>query len=171
MCGTPDYIAPEICSLLDLKKVPKEDRPCYGTKCDIWSAGVIVYILLGGYPPFFDESRKRLFAKIKAGKFEFHPQYWGETSAECKDLISKMLTVDPNKRPSAAELLQHPWILLGDEHLSAKDLKGAQTELKRFNAKRRFKAGVDAVLAMVRIENMLHQHKPEAPPIAKTEMP
>jgi serine/threonine protein kinase len=74
VCGTPDYIAPEVCALLDLKKVPKEKRPCYGTQCDIWSAGVIIYILLGGYPPFFDESRKRLFQKIKAGKFVFHDQ-------------------------------------------------------------------------------------------------
>mmetsp|Transcript_17375 Transcript_17375/g.20456 ORF Transcript_17375/g.20456 Transcript_17375/m.20456 type:complete len:256 (-) Transcript_17375:477-1244(-) len=53
VCGTPDYIAPEICGLLDLKNTPKDKRPCYDCKCDIWSAGVIIYILLGGYPPFF----------------------------------------------------------------------------------------------------------------------
>ena len=73
VCGTPDYIAPEVCALLDLKKVPRAQRPCYNEKCDIWSAGVIVFILLGGYPPFYDDNRKKLFAKIKKGEFEFHP--------------------------------------------------------------------------------------------------
>ena len=115
-----------------------------------------VYILLGGYPPFFDESRKRLFAKIKAGKFEFHPAYWDETSAEAKDLISKMLTVNPAKRLSAAELLHHPWLHKPEDMLSAKSLTGTLSELKRFNARRQFKVAVDAVLATVRINEMMH---------------
>jgi serine/threonine protein kinase len=140
---------------LDLKKVPKDQRPCYDSKCDIWSAGVIVYILLSGYPPFFDENRKKLFQKIKAGRFEFHPNYWSDTSIEAKDLISKMLTVDPSKRLSAKELLSHPWIFKSDESLSEKDLKGTQLELKRFNARRRFKAAVNAVLAAQRLANSL----------------
>ena len=110
MCGTPDYIAPEVCALLDLKKVPKEKRPCYGTGCDIWSAGVIIYILLGGYPPFFDDNRNRLFKKIKSGVFEFHDQYWGATSVDAKDLISKMMEVDYTKRLSASQCLEHAWI-------------------------------------------------------------
>lgn len=73
VCGTPDYIAPEVCALLEFKGT-KDQRPCYNSKVDIWSAGVIVFILIAGYPPFFDENRKRLFRKIRSGKFEFHPQ-------------------------------------------------------------------------------------------------
>jgi calcium/calmodulin-dependent protein kinase I len=162
VCGTPDYIAPEVCGLLDLKKIPKEQRPCYNEKCDIWSAGVIIYILLGGYPPFFDESRKKLFQKIKSGIFEFHPQYWENISAEAKDLISQMLTVDPTKRPSAAELLNHPWIHKDEGDLKEKDLKGTLAELKRFNGKRKFRAAVDAVLATQRITNIFVARHPEA---------
>jgi len=122
-----------------------------------------VYILLGGYPPFFDESRKRLFAKIKAGKYEFHPAYWNETSAEAKDLISKMLTVNPDARLSAAELLHHPWLHKPEDQLSAKSLAGTLSELKRFNARREFKVAVDAVLATVRINDMIQQHGSSAP--------
>ena len=86
-CGTPGYVAPEI-----IKGVP------YGTKSDMWSLGVIIYILLGGYPPFIDHDQRKLFDKIKKGKFEFHPEYWRAVSQESKDLISSLLTVDPNKR-------------------------------------------------------------------------
>ncbi len=91
------------------------------------------------------------FQKIKAGKFEFHPQYWSETSDEAKDLISKMLTVDPKKRHSAKQLLDHAWLHKPDEHLSSKDLSATQLELRRFNARRRFKAAVTAVIAAQRI--------------------
>jgi len=152
ICGTPDYLAPEICRLLDLKNIPKEKRPCYDTKCDIWSAGVIVYILLGGYPPFFDDNRPRLFKKIKAGKFEFHKQYWADISSEAKDLISLMLTVDYRKRPSAKQLLQHPWLGQLGHVLSGNDLSNTQAELKRFNSRRKFKGAVDAVLAAQRLK-------------------
>jgi len=169
VCGTPDYIAPEVCALLDLKKVPKEKRPCYGTGCDIWSAGVIVYILLGGYPPFFDDNRNRLFKKIKAGIFEFHDQYWSEVSEDAKNLIRKMLTVDPKKRPSAKQLLEHPWILAGSKSLENKDLGGTVTELKRYNARRKFKGTVKAILATMRIQNALGGVKAAAAAAAKAE--
>jgi calcium/calmodulin-dependent protein kinase I len=154
VCGTPDYIAPEVCALLELKGVPREKRPCYGTKCDIWSAGVIFYILLAGYPPFFDENRKKLFRKIKSGRFEFHDQYWGSVSPEAKDFIRKCLTVDPNVRWSAKQLLSHPWVHHPGDVLTA-DLTGTQLELKRFNAKRRFRAAVHAVLISTRLSNMV----------------
>lgn len=156
VCGTPDYIAPEICSLLDLKNLPKDQRPCYDSKCDIWSAGVIIYILLGGYPPFFDENRKQLFRKIKSGKFEFHPQCWRSISDQAKDLISKMLTVNPKNRPSARQLLAHPWLQTSDVILKDKDLKGTQVELRRFIARRKFKAAVDAILVANKMSSTHH---------------
>lgn len=76
----------------------------------MWSVGVITYILLGGYPPFHDDNQARLFAKIKKGVYSFHPEYWSEISAEAKDLIAKMLTVDPQKRITAAQALEHPYL-------------------------------------------------------------
>jgi len=94
--------------------------------------------------------------------FEFHPQYWEDTSAEAKDLISKMLTVDPKKRPSAAALLSHPWIHKDEGALKGKDLTGTLEELKRFNGKRQFRAAVDAVVATQRITSMFVAHHPEA---------
>ncbi|CAN0434722.1 unnamed protein product, partial [Discosporangium mesarthrocarpum] len=72
-CGTPGYVAPEI--LLGQS---------YGTSVDMWSIGVIIYILLGGYPPFQDENQTRLFRKIKRGTFKFHQDYWGHVSSEAK---------------------------------------------------------------------------------------
>ncbi|CAM9817699.1 unnamed protein product, partial [Ectocarpus sp. 13 AM-2016] len=72
-CGSPGYVAPEI-----LRALP------YGTSVDMWSVGVIIYTLLGGYPPFHDENQTRLFRRIKAGSFKFHDEYWSNTSLEAK---------------------------------------------------------------------------------------
>ena len=90
-CGTPGYVAPEI---LKGKK--------YGTAVDMWSCGVIVYILLGGYPPFHDDNHAILYRKIKAADYAFDPQYWDQVSDDAKDLIKKMLVVDPDKRSISA---------------------------------------------------------------------
>ena len=92
-CGTPGYVAPEI---LKGKK--------YGTAVDMWSCGAIVYILLGGYPPFHDDNHAILYRKIKAADYAFDPQYWDQVSDDAKDLIKKMLVVDPDKRSLAASL-------------------------------------------------------------------
>ena len=117
-CGTPGFVAPEI--LKGLK---------YGTGVDVWSLGVIVYITLVGYPPFYDENQAQLFAKIKAGKFSFHKKYWSNISEHAKSFITGMLTVDPAKRLSCAQLLEHEWLEaeIGhvDLHHSIKHLRDA----------------------------------------------
>ena len=77
------YVAPEI-----LLGEP------YGTEVDIWSMGVICYVLLAGYPPFYDEDQKKLFKKIKEGKYHFHQDYWCNTSPDAMDMIKKMLCVN-----------------------------------------------------------------------------
>ncbi len=142
-CGTPGYVAPEIL---------RGDK--YGCEVDIWSLGVICYVLLAGYPPFYDEDQKRLFKKIKEGRYHFHEDYWSNTSPEAIDLIQNMLCVDQTKRWTAVQLLQHPWITLGDEKLAHKDLTNSITVMKRFNAKRRLKAAADAVILANRMKNM-----------------
>lgn len=110
MCGSPGYIAPEI-----LKKA------YYGAPVDMWAAGVIVYTMIGGYPPFNasrnhpadrDPARAQadLFKSILKGAFFFHDKYWGSTSEEAKDLIRGLLEVDFTKRFTVTQALNHPWV-------------------------------------------------------------
>lgn len=99
-CGTPGYVAPEIL----------EQKP-YGKECDYWSIGVVLYILLSGFPPFYDEDNAVLFEKIKSGKYDFGPEIWKKISPEAKELIKNLLIVDPSKRWTCEQLLKHPWIL------------------------------------------------------------
>ena len=104
-CGTPGFVAPEIL---------KGNK--YGTGVDVWSLGVIVYITLVGYPPFYDENQSRLFEKIKSGRYAFHKKYWSDISENAKDFVRAMLTVDPTCRAAASALLAHPWLAPHDEH-------------------------------------------------------
>ncbi|KRX08642.1 Protein kinase-like domain [Pseudocohnilembus persalinus] len=96
--GTPYYIAPEV-----LKKN-------YDEKCDIWSCGVILYILLCGYPPFNGSSEEAILKSVEEGKVIFDKEDWAEVSDGAKDLIKQMLEKDPKKRLSAKEAYEHPWI-------------------------------------------------------------
>lgn len=140
-CGTPGYVAPEI-----LEGVP------YGTKSDMWSIGVIMYILLGGYPPFIEENQRELFRKIRKGEFEFHVEYWGHVSSDAKALISALITVNPKKRLTAKEALANQWIAGSDAALAGKSLGKNLEEFKKFNAKRKFRAAVKAVVATNKIK-------------------
>ncbi|KAI6659340.1 calcium/calmodulin-dependent protein kinase type II delta chain isoform X16 [Oopsacas minuta] len=97
--GTPGYVAPEV-----LRQEP------YNKAVDLWSLGIIVYILLCGYPPFYDEDDLQLFELIKKGEYEYESPYWDEISETAKNFISKLLTLDPTLRMSCKEALEHPWI-------------------------------------------------------------
>jgi calcium/calmodulin-dependent protein kinase I len=101
-CGTPSYVAPEVI----------QTTPMYGPKVDMWSLGVIGYILLCGFQPFYaeDDNLLELFHVIKAAEYEFLSPYWDNVSDTAKDLISKLLVVDPEERYSAEQVLSHPWI-------------------------------------------------------------
>lgn len=96
--GTPYYIAPEVLT------------GEYDEKCDVWSLGVIMYILLCGYPPFNGSTDDEIYDAIQAGNFEFPAAEWKDVSKEAKDLLKRMLTVDPNQRLSAIEAVGSPWI-------------------------------------------------------------
>lgn len=101
VCGTPTYVAPEILS-----------EKGYGLEVDMWAAGVILYILLCGFPPFRSPERDQdeLFNIIQLGHFEFLAPYWDNISDAAKDLVKHLLVVDPKKRYTAHQVLQHPWI-------------------------------------------------------------
>ncbi|KAF5284348.1 hypothetical protein FQR65_LT13594 [Abscondita terminalis] len=97
-CGTPGYVAPEVLA----------QKP-YGKAVDVWSIGVISYILLCGYPPFYDENDANLFAQILKGEFEFDSPYWDEISDSAKDFIKNLMCVNVEKRYTCRQALGHPW--------------------------------------------------------------
>jgi calcium/calmodulin-dependent protein kinase I len=132
-CGTPGYVAPEI-----LCGTP------YDEKCDMWSLGVILYILLCGFPPFYDENNAELFNQIKSGSFDYPSPYWDEVSDEAKSLIDGLLMVNPAKRLSAADVLRHPWVV---SKASEATLSGAAEGIKRIQARKKFRQAVLRVVA------------------------
>ena len=95
--GTPYYVAPEVL---------KED---YDIKCDVWSCGVVLYILISGVPPFNGSSEQDILDTVRQGKFSFKKKQFESVSREVKDLIEKMLQKDPSKRLSALQCLNHEW--------------------------------------------------------------
>lgn len=125
--------------------------------------GVICYVLLAGYPPFYDEDQKRLFKKIKEGRYHFHEDYWGNTSPEAINMIQMMLCVDQSKRWTSQQLLSHPWITMGNESLEAKDLTASISVMKKFNAKRRLRAAADAVIMANRMNRMMGRLSSKSP--------
>jgi calcium-dependent protein kinase len=100
--GSPYYVAPEVL------------RQSYGKEIDIWSAGVILYILLCGVPPFWADNEEGVFVEILKCKIDFVREPWPSISDSAKDLVEKMLTEDPKRRITAAQVLEHPWIKGGE---------------------------------------------------------
>ncbi|XP_045686913.1 calcium/calmodulin-dependent protein kinase type II subunit delta isoform X5 [Phyllostomus hastatus] len=129
--GTPGYLSPEV-----LRKDP------YGKPVDMWACGVILYILLVGYPPFWDEDQHRLYQQIKAGAYDFPSPEWDTVTPEAKDLINKMLTINPAKRITAAEALKHPWICQRSTVASMMHRQETVDCLKKFNARRKLKGAI-----------------------------
>jgi len=133
-CGTPFFVSPEILM-----------REKYDQQSDMWSVGCIIYLLLGGNLPFMGRSQKELFRAIVVGKYEFPSDCgWDDVSDEAKDLISKLLVTDPDKRMTAKEALEHPWITAQDDLLQAK-LVGASKRLKTYNARMKLRSAMIAV--------------------------
>jgi len=143
-CGTPNYVAPEILR-----------RTKYGTQADMWSIGVILYIILCGFPPFYDENDDlgKLYRKIKRAQYTMPSPYWDDISPAAKELIGKLLQPDPKKRLTATQALKHAWCrgknsdkALGNDHAF---------HLKRFQHIRRLRRGVRCILAVLRLIDAL----------------
>ncbi|KAH8067210.1 serine/threonine kinase [Aureococcus anophagefferens] len=131
-CGTPGYVAPEIL------KGPSTARrstcgPAASSSTSCW-----------GYPPFHGDNHAILYRKIKAADYTFEPQYWDQVSDDAKDLIKKMLVVDPDKRLTADQA--PPWFLVGDHELISRNLSTTLDTMKKFNARRKFRGTVKGIM-------------------------
>ncbi|MED6119912.1 hypothetical protein PIB30_016121 [Stylosanthes scabra] len=130
--GSIDYVSPEA---LSQGKIT--------AKSDMWSLGVILYILLSGYPPFIAQSNRQKQQMILNGNFSFYEKTWKDISQSVKQLISSLLTVDPSRRPSAQELLSHPWVR-GDVAKDDQMDPEIVSRLQSFNARRKLRAAAIA---------------------------
>ncbi|KAM3936788.1 calcium/calmodulin-dependent protein kinase type IV-like [Leptodactylus fuscus] len=147
VCGTPGYCAPEI-----LHGSP------YGPEVDMWSIGVIAYILLCGFEPFFDaRGDQYMYSRILTCDFEFMSPWWDEISLNAKHLVKKLIVLDPKKRLTASQALHHPWVTGRAAKLSHMDC--TQKKLQEFNAKRKLKAAMKAVVASSRLGNNHNSEK------------
>lgn len=152
-CGTPGYVAPEV--------LTSTTAHGYGFECDLWSIGVIIYILICGFPPFYDDDTDVLFSYIANAQFEYLSPYWDDVSPDVKDLINHLLVADPLQRYTAKQALQHSWITRSDH--SNDHLASTSAQLKKYNTRRRFRGAIRAV----QMSNMLRKLHPHVEPAAK----
>jgi len=140
MCGTPGYVAPEVLM-----------RNGYGFSCDVWSTGIILYVMLCGYLPFQSSDRNRLFKRIKRGEYKMASPYCDGISDNAKSLVKEMLTVDPRKRIQADAALKHPWF--GTSGASGTTIE--TSNLRKFNdfvqAKKKWNHYVHTMMALNRL--------------------
>ncbi|XP_029608683.1 calcium/calmodulin-dependent protein kinase type II subunit gamma isoform X11 [Salmo trutta] len=137
--GTPGYLSPEV-----LRKDP------YGKPVDIWACGVVLYILLVGYPPFWDEDQHKLYQQIKAGAYDFPSPEWDTVTPEAKNLINQMLTINPAKRITADQALKHPWICQRSTVASMMHRQETVECLRKFNARRKLKGAILTTMLVTR---------------------
>lgn len=145
-CGTPGYVAPEVLA----------QKP-YGKEVDVWSIGVIAYILLCGYPPFYDENDSELFRQILKAEYEFDSPYWDEISDSAKDFIRYLMCKDTQKRYTCKEALKHPWIS-GNTALDKDIHATVSAQMKKTFAKQRWKQAYNAT-AVIRQMRKLAMNK------------
>uniref|UniRef100_A0A674MVC6 Calcium/calmodulin-dependent protein kinase 1Da n=1 Tax=Takifugu rubripes TaxID=31033 RepID=A0A674MVC6_TAKRU len=136
-CGTPGYVAPEVLA----------QKP-YSKAVDCWSIGVIAYILLCGYPPFYDENDSKLFEQILKADYEFDAPYWDDISDSAKDFIANLMEKDPAKRFTCEQALRHPWIA-GDTALCKNIHESVSRQIKKNFAKSKWRQAFNAT-AVVR---------------------
>ncbi|KAM4588767.1 calcium/calmodulin-dependent protein kinase IGa [Odontesthes bonariensis] len=150
-CGTPGYVAPEVLA----------QKP-YSKAVDCWSIGVITYILLCGYPPFFEDNETRLFSKIMRAEYAFHSPFWDNVSESAKDFIRNMMEKNPMKRFTTEQALQHPWIAED----TAKDLDiyhSVCEQMERNFAKSKWKQAFHAASVIHHMKKLQLSHSEPSP--------
>ncbi|XP_027020007.1 peripheral plasma membrane protein CASK isoform X2 [Tachysurus vachellii] len=133
--GTPHFMAPEV-----VKREP------YGKPVDVWGCGVILFILLSGCLPFYG-TKERLFEAIIKGKYKMNPRQWAQISESAKDLVRRMLMLDPAERITVYEALNHPWLKERDRYAYKIHLPETVEQLRKFNARRKLKGAVLAAVS------------------------
>ncbi|KAM8855325.1 peripheral plasma membrane protein CASK isoform 14-T14 [Spinachia spinachia] len=133
--GTPHFMAPEV-----VKREP------YGKPVDVWGCGVILFILLSGCLPFYG-TKERLFEAICRGKYKMNPRQWAQISESAKDLVRRMLMLDPAERITVYEALNHPWLKERDRYAYKIHLPETVEQLRKFNSRRKLKGAVLAAVS------------------------
>jgi serine/threonine protein kinase len=139
-CGTQEFVAPEVL----------ENRPAYDVSCDMWTVGVIVFILLGGYYPFRGKTEAEMLKNVRYGNYKFRDKFWNGVSADAISLLKSMMTVDPEERLTSEAALKDRWITM-DRSVLSNDLTGNVAEIKKEVA-RKFRTVVKTVVATQRFE-------------------
>ncbi|XP_029457004.1 calcium/calmodulin-dependent protein kinase type 1 isoform X4 [Rhinatrema bivittatum] len=147
-CGTPGYVAPEVLA----------QKP-YSKAVDCWSIGVIAYILLCGYPPFYEENDAKLFEQILKAEYEFDSPYWDDISESAKDFIQHLMEKDPSKRYTCDQALQHPWIA-GDTALDKNIHESVSEQIKKNFAKSKWKVLTRTTVRTAAPGNLQKRQKP-----------
>ncbi|KAK9746310.1 Protein kinase domain [Popillia japonica] len=152
LCGTPGYLAPETlkCSMF-------ENAPGYSFEVDLWACGVIMYTLLVGCPPFWHRKQMIMLRNIMEGKYSFTSPEWADISEPPKDLIRKLLVVEPGQRISLRDALEHPFF------------QTMRLQQRKFNAKQKFKWAILVVRAMVRLQRLRFTPEPLSVTVAQTD--
>uniref|UniRef100_A0A8D3CCS8 Calcium/calmodulin-dependent protein kinase IGb n=1 Tax=Scophthalmus maximus TaxID=52904 RepID=A0A8D3CCS8_SCOMX len=145
-CGTPGYVAPEVLA----------QKP-YSKAVDCWSIGVITYILLCGYPPFYEESETRLFSKIMKAQYEFDSPFWDDISESAKDFTRNMMQKDPNMRFTTDQALRHPWII-GKTARSHDIYYSVSVQIQKNFAKSKWKQAINAAVAINHMKKLQQAH-------------
>ncbi|KAM4563653.1 calcium/calmodulin-dependent protein kinase IGb [Odontesthes bonariensis] len=145
-CGTPGYVAPEVLA----------QKP-YSKAVDCWSIGVITYILLCGYPPFYEESETRLFAKIMKAQYEFDSPFWDDISESAKDFIRNMMQKNPNLRYTTEQALRHPWII-GKTARSQDIYYSVSIQIQKNFAQSKWKQAFNATVAINHMKKLQLAH-------------
>ncbi|XP_070695749.1 calcium/calmodulin-dependent protein kinase type 1D-like [Pempheris klunzingeri] len=154
-CGTPGYVAPEVLA----------QKP-YSKAVDCWSIGVITYILLCGYPPFFEENETRLFSKIMRAEYCFHSPFWDDISDSAKDFIRNMMEKNPTKRFLTEQALRHPWIA-GNTAKGVDIFQSVSEQMERNFARSKWKQAFNAASVVNHMKKMhISQSEPSPAPVS-----
>lgn len=164
IAGSFGYIAPEIYAGEGYGDLYGLGKDGYTLSCDIWSLGVVAYTLIGGYSPLRAQTPKEFLDEVRTNNFVvFHTKYWSNISDDAKDFIVKSLDIDNKRRPSAQQLLDHPWIV---NHLLIKERSGDEENIisnirEGFNAQSRLRKAVRIVMMKNKLDTLRQMREEE----------